>query len=209
MRQVKNKLSYHRVLRALLLGTCIALAGCSANPGAAIGTLDQPFQALTLAHLPAVGTLVLERGDENALTELGLGGPSPLNQPPALPYNQNGLYWSEQFSLVAGDELTVIANSGTALSWFGADWADRDIRGVLALTNIDEDGWNFMAIYPASANAEDGHNSHRLTLHYTIREGGDYQIIIKNANPAQPQNLSLAVTVAGPRTAAPPDSVPD
>jgi len=148
---------------------------------------------LTLVSLPAAGRLDLEPANEVLLENLGLGGASPLNDPPYFPYNKNGLYWSERFPLAQGDILRITVYSYSPISWFGVDWSTLDVRGVLALTDTDEDGWSFNPLYPDYSSIDTNSDNTRLTLDYEIRENGDYQVVIKNTNTLKSWQLSLAV----------------
>jgi hypothetical protein len=76
---------------------------------------------------------------------------------------------------------------------FGVDWSTLDVRGILAITDIDEDGWSFNPLYPDYSSIDASSNDVRLTLCYEIQMDGEYQIVIKNANASKPWRLSLAV----------------
>jgi len=103
------------------------------------------------------------------------------------------LYWSERFPLAQGDILRITVYSYSPISWFGVDWSTLDVRGVLALTDTDEDGWSFNPLYPDYSSIDTNSDNTRLTLDYEIRENGDYQVVIKNTNTLKSWQLSLAV----------------
>jgi hypothetical protein len=157
---------------------------------------SMPETPLSLARLPAVGCLDLGPSNETALNALGLGGALPTREPPYLPYQENGLYWSESLSLVEGDLLNITVYSCLPVSWFGVDWSKLDVRGVLALTDIDEDGWSFVPLYPDQASIKVNQEGTSLILTYIIQDTGEYQVVVKNASTLKSWRLYLTVMSA-------------
>jgi hypothetical protein len=145
--------------------------------------------------LPASGYINLDPVDSAELDRLGLGGPSPLLSPPSAPFNANGMYWSEPFSLVRGDTVQVTVKSDSPVSWFGVDWSLLDMRGILATTELDEDGRAFDPQYPARSSLDKGPNGYILTVSYKILYDIDYVLVVKNNNPDSAQRISIAVSL--------------
>jgi hypothetical protein len=150
---------------------------------------------LSLVSLPTVGRLNLEPVNSAELERLGLGRPVHLIDPPYTPYNDNGLYWSEPFSLIGGDIVQITVDSDTPVSWFGVDWSNYDVRGILATLELDEDGRAFDPQYPAKSSSENGSDGYRLTVSYKIRSDTNCVLVVKNANPENSQRLSMAVSL--------------
>lgn len=198
---------------AAVLALLATLSGCSAGPaqqlaaptGTASATVMRSGEAgapwtpesipetpSSLARLPAAGYVDLGPADEDALRSLGLGGSLPLRDPPSFPFNHGGLYWSEPFLLDEGDVLSVTVGSSLPVSWFGVDWSPLEVRGVLALTDEDEEGWSFGAVYPAASSVESGPGSVALVVTYRIEVTGEYQVVVKNADTVMARRLSLS-----------------
>lgn len=206
------------ILVILLILTATISAGCSLNspqPASltdqtspisdSLSAADSPGASQTMstdtffgpARLLATQDIALDIDNEEKLNALGLGGSFPQNAPPDLPFNSYGLYWSGQFSLVSGDRLNVRIQSDSLLSWFGLDWSNLDVRGVFALTDIDEDGWNFIPLYPDNTSVEKSATGTEIDLDYIIQEDGEYQILIKNSSIRKSNQLSLALLLQG------------
>jgi hypothetical protein len=150
---------------------------------------------LSFASLPATGYINLDPVNPAELDHLGLGGPAPLNPPPSTPYSQNGLYWSEPFPLVEGDSVQIKVRSDFQVSWFGVDWSQYDVRGILATTEVDEDGRAFDPQYPAQSFLNKDADGYELTVIYKIQYDTDCVVVIKNANPDNARRLSLSVSL--------------
>lgn len=148
---------------------------------------------LSLGSLPASGYVDLEPLNSVELDRLGLGGSSPLREPPYSPFNKYGMFWSEPFSVGQGDTIQVTIYSDTPVSWFGVDWSNLDIRGTLATTEEDEDGRSFDPQYPAHSSVDARLNSYRITLSYKIRDDTDCVLVVKNANPDRSWRVSMAI----------------
>jgi hypothetical protein len=189
------------VLAALLI---TVLTGCGTSPYLSSGNVSSDVTSslshitnapLSLVSLPNTGRVNLDAINLKELEHLGLGVPSPLGAPPYTPYNENGMYWSEPFSLVEGDNLQITVYSDSPVSWFGVDWSLLDVRGVLATTELDEDGRAFDPQYPASSSLDGGPGNYRLTLNYKILYDDDCVLVLKNSNPENTQRLSVAVSL--------------
>lgn len=150
---------------------------------------------LSLAGLPAAGLLDLKALNSSQLDRLGLERPVHLIDPPYTPYNDNGFYWSEPFSLIEGDTLRITVDSDTPVSWFGVDWSNYDVRGILATLELDEDGRAFDPQYPAGSSVEKGPDGYKLTVTYDITHDTDCVLVVKNSNPDNAQQLSLSVSL--------------
>lgn len=152
-----------------------------------------PDTLLILVKLPAAGCITLSPSREDALSSIGIGGASPSNEPPCFPYSENGLYWSEKFPLTAGSLLNITVYKDSPLSWFGVDWSALDVRGVLAFTDTDEEGWSFNPKYPDYSIAKVVPTGTRLDIGYLIAESGEYQVVVKNSSQLNAQRLFVAV----------------
>jgi hypothetical protein len=181
------------VVITVLVTAVLALAGCGTphqtdqKTGRPAAALSIPF---SLAALPASGYIDLEPVDAAALQRLGLGGPSPVSNPPYYPFNRYGMYWSEPFYLAEGDTLKVTVSADTPVSWFGVDWSDLNIRGIVADMELDEDGRTFDPQYPASFSA-DGRG---LTVNYKSVKDTECVLVVKNASPDRSWRISVNVT---------------
>jgi hypothetical protein len=150
---------------------------------------------LSLVRLPAAGYVDLTRLNAAQLVSLGLGGPSPDREPPDYPYNQNGMYWSVPFSLIEGDTVKVTVYSDTQVSWFGNDWSNLDVRGILATTETDEDGKSFNPQYPTSSSVQKVPNGYKLTASYKIPDDTDCVLVLKNNKTDSSPRLSVNVAL--------------
>jgi hypothetical protein len=177
------------VLTVFIFISCSAPVADSLSPAALKGT------TLSLGSLPAAGYLKLAQLNFQELDRLGLAGPAPINAPPSSPYNSNGLYWSEPFSLVEGDTLIITIDSTSPVSWFGVDWSSFDLRGVLATTEVDEDGRAFDPQYPVESSSVQSSNGYKLTVSYKIQYDADCVVVVKNANPNDAQQLNLSAAL--------------
>jgi hypothetical protein len=162
---------------------------------AAISALPSlPNNPLSLGSLPAAGYIDLEPGNPAELDRLGLGGPAPVRNPPYSPFNKYGMYWSEPFSLAQGDSLQVKVYGDTPVSWFGVDWASFSIRGILATTEVDEDGRSFDPQYPADSSIVTGPGSYMLTVRYKFESDTECVLVIKNTSPDKQWRVMVNVT---------------
>ena len=150
---------------------------------------------LTLKELPASGIVNLEPLNTTELIQFGLNEPSPINSPPYTPYQKNGLYWSQPFPLIAGDTVQVIIKSTDPVSWFGVDWSDYSMRGLLATTELDEDGRAFDPQYPSSSSVIKDENGYKLVVNYKIKDDTDCVLVVKNSDPANTQLVSVSVSL--------------
>ena len=148
---------------------------------------------LSLGTLPAAGYINLDPLNSTALKSLGLGEPSPVSDPPNVPYDQNGIYWSEPFSLVEGDTLQITVHSNAPVSWFGIDWSNLYVRGILATNEMDEDGKDFNPQYPVRSSLEQSPEGYKLTVSYKILDDTDCVLVVKNGNPDNSARLSMNV----------------
>ncbi len=153
---------------------------------------DEP---LSLLRLPAAGYVALDPLNSNGLEAIGLGGPAPANDPPDVPYNKDGIFWSEPFSLVEGDTLQVTVYSDSPVSWFGIDWSNLYVRGILATNEMDEDGKDFNPQYPVRSSLEQSPESYKLTVSYKIIDDTDCVLVVKNGNPNSSVRLSMTVSL--------------
>ncbi len=171
-----------------------------ATEKATLGTLVNAVQTapLSLARLPALGYISLSPNDESALDDLGLGGVSPWREPPSYPFVASGLYWSEHFSLTEGDRLHVWVLSAQPISWFGVDWSLLPIRGVLASTELDEDGRSVNPLYPSRWSSRAAANGTLLSLEWDIAYDAECALVVKNSDPAQEQRISVVVEGSSP-----------
>lgn len=194
-----------RLLKVFAIGVLAVttLAGCgvpSAATPAADGLQAFPLaffngMTLSLAKLPASGSIVLAPVDTAALDSIGLGGPTPLGEePPSLPFDEYGMYWSERFSVGEGDTLQVKVSSATPVSWFGVDWSNLDIRGVVTTCDVDEDGRTYDPKYPVNSSVASDPTGSTLTLNYAVPNDTEMVIVVRNANPSQSYRLSMQVT---------------
>jgi hypothetical protein len=150
---------------------------------------------LSLDRLPAGGYLILDPGNSEELDRLGLGGPSPANAPPYTPYCKSGIYWSAPFSLVEGDIVEIVVYSDSPVSWFGVDWSNYDVRGVLATTAVDEDGRAFDPQYPTQSFLNKDAEGYQLMVIYKVQYDTDCVLVIKNSSPDIARRLSLSVSL--------------
>jgi hypothetical protein len=162
---------------------------------AALNISDKSVQTLSLVNLPSAGPVSIEPVNAIELDRLGLGGPSPFSSPPYAPYAKNGLYYSEPFALLEGDNLQITIHSDSPVSWFGVDWSPFALRGVLATTELDEDGRAFNPQYPIRAVLDEVPNGYKLTVSYKIMNDTDCVLLVKNNSPDNPQQLSVAVAL--------------
>jgi hypothetical protein len=192
----------------LLLATLVALVATAfSNCGTsseevltgkgAVASASEPLREtpLSLDSLPAMGYVSLDPVNSVELDRLGLGGPSPLLDPPSSPFNRYGMYWSKPFSLVEGDTVEITVHSDLPISWFGVDWSSYAVRGILATTEVDEDGRAFNPQYPAHSSLDEGPNGYKLTLSYKIPDDTDCVLVVKNANPDNSRRLSVSVSL--------------
>jgi hypothetical protein len=163
---------------------------------------DEATQAtpLSLAKLPAAGYVSLAPGDATALDKLGLGGPSPVSEPPSYPYSASGIYWSQRFSLVEGDTLRLWVLSPEPLSWFGVDWSPLSVRGVLASTELDEDGRTFNPLYPSRWSSQLDNAGTLLSLEWDMPGDTECALVVKNSDPARTQRVTILVEDHSPFT---------
>jgi hypothetical protein len=163
------------------------------------GVVTEPLSLsnskLSLVRLPAAGYIDLTPLNNEKLVSLGLGGPSPESEPPVYPYNQNGMYWSTPFSLVEGDTVQVTVYSDSPVSWFGIDWKNLNVRGIVATTETDEDGKSFNPQYPVSSSVEKVPNGYKLTANYKIPDDTDCVLVLKNTNTGNSPRISLNVAL--------------
>jgi len=192
---------YLAAIAAVALPVTI-LAGCGGPPngppnagGPDVSLLQSARAPLSLAKLPAAGYIDLEPADTPALDGLRLGGSSPLGEePPFLPFDGYGMYWSEEFSLVRGETLQVKVYSDTPVSWFGVDWSDLDVRGVMTTCDVDEDGRTYDPAYPAGSSVDATPTGSMLTLSYDVHENTNMVVVVRNANPGRSYRLSMEIT---------------
>jgi hypothetical protein len=187
----------YNILIIAMVTAAIVFAFKLQGPGKQASASLQPVSesVLSLANLPAGGYLNLEPVNAAELDRLGLGGPAPLVGPPDVPFEKNGIYWSEPFSLVAGDTVQITVKNASPVSWFGVDWINYDIRGILATTEVDEDGRAFDPQYPANSSLEKKPDGCTLTINYKIAHDTDCVVVVKNTNPLNSQKLSLNVAL--------------
>jgi len=121
-------------------------------------------------------------------------------EPPYTPFDKYGIYWSDRFLVSQGDIITLKVRSEDPLSWFGVDWSSLDIRGLLATTELDEDGRSFNPQYPIQSSVQTGGGGHILTVVYAVQDDTQCVVVVKNANPHKPCELSLEVTLRSPFT---------
>jgi hypothetical protein len=200
---MKRKMKKNLTLITVILLAMTALAGCgtpsyqanlkTAGPAGS----NTPF---SLAGLPAAGYIDLGPVNAAELERLGLGGPAPINNPPSSPFNQYGMYWSQPFPVAEGDTIQLKVYSDTPISWFGVDWLSLNIRGILATTELDEDGRTFDPQYPAHSSVETGASGYALTVSYAFAKDTQCVLVVKNASAGSPQHLSMAVTAKSPFT---------
>jgi len=150
---------------------------------------------LSLDKLPAAGYVDLDPVNSTELDRLGLGGPSPVRDPPSFPFNRYGMYWSEPFSLLKGDILQITVDSDSPVSWFGVDRSPFDVRGILATTEMDEDGRAFDPQYPAHSSLDEGRNGYKLVVSYKVTGDTDCVLVVKNHNPDNSRRLSMSVSL--------------
>ena len=130
-----------------------------------------------------------------ALERLGIGGPSPVSEPPYYPFNKYGIFWSNPFTLAEGDTLQIIVHSDSLVSWFGVDWSDYSVRGTFATTELDEDGRAFDPQYPVGSSLSTDAHGYTLTLTYKILDDNGGVLVLKSNDPANSHRLSLAVSL--------------
>jgi hypothetical protein len=179
----------------LSLVVCVILAGLLAAAAGQSPGLQKTDGVLSLGSLPAYGNVTLKPVNSIELERLGLGGPSPVNNPPVSPFNESGMYWSETFSVVAGDTIQVKVYSDKPVSWFGVDWSSLEIRGILARMETDEDGRSFDPQYPVGSSVSAAPGKNVLTLNYTVRTNSDCVLVLKNNDPADSQQLAVSMTL--------------
>ena len=162
--------------------------------------VGEPAQTapLSLDQLPAVGYISLAPNDESTLNELGLGGVSPLREPPSYPFVASGIYWSEHFSISEGDRLHIFVLSPQPISWFGVDWSLLPLRGVLASTEVDEDGRSFNPLYPSRWSSRTDANGTLLSLEWDMAYDTECALVVKNSDPAGGRQISVLVEDSSP-----------
>lgn len=200
---MKRKMKKYLVLIVVVLVAVTALAGYGALSyqinSKTDGTADstKPF---SLAGLPAAGYIDLEPVNSVELDNLGLGGGAPVLDPPSSPFNNYGMYWSEPFTVAEGDNVQVKVYSATPVSWFGVDWSNFNVRGILATTEVDEDGRSFDPQYPAHSSNETTPNGYVLTVSYAFEKDTQCVLLVKNTTADRSQRVSMAVTAKSPFT---------
>jgi hypothetical protein len=192
------------IFPAVIAVILMALSGCGkAETASSMATGETPAPSLgasfaaplEMAALPSSGYIKLDSLSAAGLDTLGLGGPSPAATPPSSPFNQYGMYWSEPFSLVKGDTVRLTVYSDAPVSWFGVDWKTLDVRGILATTELDEDGRTFNPQYPADSAVEQNANGYKMTVNYKITHDADCVLVVKNLNPDSSQRISLSLSL--------------
>lgn len=178
---------------AAAVSSVFTTTSAATGTDATVPASDIPDVPLTMAKLPSQGYIDLSPSNEDALEKLGLAGSTPSREPANLPYDENGLFWSNQLLLNEGDVVRITVHSQSPVSWFGVDWSDLAVRGVLAMTDVDEDGWNFVAEYPEHSSIDAASGTMRLA--YQIPESGDYQVLVKNSNSSTSYRLTLTASL--------------
>jgi hypothetical protein len=182
----KRMIKKYLAMTAVTIVVAAAFTSCGTAP---------EEESLSLVSLPAAGMINLEPLNSVELDHLGLGGPSPTLDPPTLPYSMNGMYWSEHFSLVEGDILQIKVSSDTPVSWFGVDWSNLDIRGILATTELDEDGRSFDPQYPVSSTIDNTSNKYSLVIDYKILTDTECVLVLKNNRSSESSQLSVSASL--------------
>ena len=185
----------NRTWMIILIIAFIPLISCSAYPDKSLSLATTGKEALILNSIPTSGHLNLGQLNSTELNRLSLGGPSPNVSPPTAPYNDHGLYWSQPFSLIEGDTLNLTINSDFPVSWFGVDWSTFDVRGVLATTEMDEDGRAFDPQYPAASSRKQGTDGYVLKISYKIRVDTDCVLVIKNLTSDEAKELNVTAAL--------------
>jgi hypothetical protein len=185
----------------VLFMAVVALPGCASrsnsptSSGKTQNVLPSKFDnPLSLTSLLAAGHILLGPANSTERDFLGLGGPSPINEPPSSPFNKYGMYWSEHFAVIQGDVLHVTVSSDTPVSWFGIDWSISDIRGLLATTEMDEDGRTFNPLYPTQFSTSTGPTGYLVTADYNVLRDTECIIVVKNHNVDKSWPVSLSIS---------------
>jgi len=174
------------VLLAILLGGCAAPASAELPNDAKTPDVKQ----LSLARLPADGYVTLDRVDEAKLKSMGLS-PEPWDSPATLPFNQYGVYWSQQVQMYEGDTLTLKITSDTPVSWFGVDWKLLNLRGIVAKFDMDEDGHTFDAQYPEDFSTGMADGKYILTVKYKFEDDSKCVLLVKNNSADTQQQVMI------------------
>jgi hypothetical protein len=159
----------------------IVFTGCKA-PADNVNALTVQKKPFSPAALPAKGYIEIGPVNTPELERLGLEGPAPMLNPPYQPYNEHGLYWSQPFNVKEGDVLQVKVYGDTPISWFGVDWQELNLRGIVATTELDEDGRTFDPQYPADSTAEQVAGGYALTMTYNFTKDRQCVLVVKNAS---------------------------
>ena len=180
---------------SIFIGITAPINAIAKTSDVVISTRSAYGTPLSVGSLPSAGYVVLDPVNPTELLSLGLGGPSPVKEPPDYPYTKNGMYWSKPFSLVEGDVVQITVYSNSPISWFGVDWSNYDVRGILATTEMDEDGRNFNPQYPISSVLKKVPIGYKLLVNYKILNDTDCVIVMKNSDPEKPQRISMNVSL--------------
>ncbi len=176
----------------------MTLAGCDApslaDPLKKTASSCGCEEQLSLAKLPAAGYIDLDPVNEGTLNKLGLGGPEPVLNPPSLPFNQYGIYWSQQLQMYKGDTLLVKVSSDTPASWFGVDWKLLNLRGIVAKMDLDEDGHTFDPQYPVKSSANVVNGKYVLSVKYKFDDDSKCVLVVKNNSEDTPWHVSVNVS---------------
>jgi hypothetical protein len=180
------KMRLLKIIGAVLI--IATLAGCAA-PILADQRSDDDGQ-FSLARLPASGYINLDPVNDGKLNKLGLG-PEPVSNPPSLPYNQFGVYWSQQVQMYEGDTLLVKITSDTPVSWFGVDWNVLNLRGIVAKMDLDEDGHTFDPQYPVDSSASMVDGKYILSVKYKFDDDAKCVLVVKNNSTDIPWHVLI------------------